>query len=175
MIYYFTGERVNTISDSAFGDVCQHTGSVYAALLGDPAIHVYDKTTLERIRTITACMSSGSHIFHTLRVTSHSITLACMQGDCIYILDNSGTLQKTHGENCDTTCTFREPCVCRLDSDGSMLVADKLNDRIQVFVEGEWRVLPLHPQPSRPVDAVVTQHALYVVNSCKKLIMYKID
>ena len=79
-------------------------------------------------------------------------------------------LQKTHGGGpSEAAGEFNGPIICSVESDGSMLVADLFNHRLQVLNEGEWHVLPLQPQPE---DAVVTQQALYVA-AWDKLIMSK--
>ena len=97
------GERMKTISNGGFIDVCYHTGCVYATCNDDPAIYVYDQSTWNRIRAITACKSDGNHFHHTLRVTSNGITLACYLNNCIHVLDHSGTLQQTHGKHGDAS------------------------------------------------------------------------
>ena len=169
------GQLMKEISSGNFTDVCYHAGYVYAAPSGNPVIHVYDQSTGNHIRTINACKSNGDHIHHTLRVTRRGITFACFSNDCIYVLDHSGTLQQMHSKCGDAAGEFKGPNLCSVESDGSILVADYCNNRCQVFQDGEWRVLPLQPQPSYPMDAVITQHALYVVCYVgKKIIMYEI-
>ena len=133
---------------------------------------MYDPSTWERIRIITAC-PSGYHS-HTLRVTNCGIVLACYYNHCIHVFDDSGSLQQTHGVKGDVTREFYCPRLCSTESDGSMFVADHYSDRLQVFHNGKWCVLPLQRQPSSLVGAVVTQHALYVAGG-GKLIMYKIQ
>ena len=162
------GKLMKKISSGNFTDVCYHAGCVYAAPYDDPAIHVYDQSTWNRIRTIDACKSNGSHGIHELRVTSREITLACWHNHCIHVLDHSGTLQQTHGKGGDAAGEFNGPRLCSADSDGSMLVADYGNHHCQVFHNGEWRVLSLQPQQLCPSGAVVTQHALYVTSYNEK-------
>ena len=172
------GKLIQTITSGDFDDVCYHAGCLYAAPSGNPTIHVYDQNTRSRIRTIDACKSDGHHDLHTLRVTSSGITLACTSNDCIHLLDHNGALQQTHGKRGDAAGEFYAPRLCSVESDGSMLVADCGNNRCQVFHDDEWRVLPLHPQPSLPWGAVVTQHAIYVVTGSYRegtLIKYKIN
>ena len=168
------GQLMKEISSGDFTDVCHHAGCVYAAPYRDTAIDVYDQNTWNHIRTIDACKSNGSHGPHSLRVTSRGITLACYSNHCIHVLDHTGTLQQTHGEFGDATVEFLNPRLCSVENDGSILVTDKLNDLLKVFHDGEWRVLPLQPQPSYPRGAVVTQHALYVVGN-RTSIKYNIN
>ena len=141
---------MKTITDDGYYDVCEYNGLVYAASGDDPAIHVYETKTWDRIRTITACMSNGIYHNHTLRVTRRGITLACYDNGCIYVLDVSGALQKTHGNRGNAGGYFNGPHVCSVESDGSILVADVYNNRLQIVHDGEWRVLPLQPQPWAP-------------------------
>ena len=169
------GRLMKTISSGYFTDVCYHAGCVYAAPSGNPAIHVYNHNTGDHIRTLTACKSDGRHAYHTLRVTSSGITLACYHNHCIHVLDHSGILQQTHGKRGDAAGEFFGPRLCSVESDSSMLVAEYANHRCQVFHDGEWRVLPLQPQASLPMGAVVTQHALYVICEGHTLIKYKLN
>ena len=173
LIHNLKGEHIKTISSDKYNDVCMHAGLVYAAPYNDQAIHGYDPSTWERIRIITAC-PSGYLYSHTLRVTNCGIALACSYNHCIHMLDDSCSLQHTHGGTGVVKGEFNGPRLCSIESDGSMLVADLFNDRLQVFHDGKWSILPLQPQPSRPVGAVVTQHALYVI-ARGKLIMYKVQ
>ena len=163
------------ISSDGFNDVCKYAGLVYVASGNEPTIHVYDPSTWSRIRTLPSACSFFHYYNHTLCVIGCRIILACLSTHCIRVLDDSGALHQTHGKKGTEAGEFSFPKLCSAESDGSMLVADWDNNRLQVFQEGEWRVLQLQPQPLRPEDAVVTQHALYVVTWDKKLIMYKID
>ena len=171
----YTGDLLKKISSGAFSDGCKHAGLVYVASMYEPTIHVYDPSTWSRIRTLFSACSCVKSYNHTLRVTSCSITLACPGNDRIYVLDISGEQQQTHGKKGMAVGEFSFPRLCSAESDGSMLVADHNNNRLQVFHDGEWCVQQLQPQPFEPMDAVVTPHAIYVVTWDKKLIMYKID
>ena len=162
------------ISSGGFSVVCKHAGLVYVASMHEPTIHVCDPSTWSRIRTFKACLND-CHDIHTLCVTSCSIIAACWLNHRIHVLDDSGALQQTHGKFGTAAGEFHYPYLCSVETDGSMLVADFFNNRLQVFHNDEWRVLPLQPQPFKPNGAVVTQHALYVVTWDKKLIMYNID
>ena len=163
------------ISSGAFSDGCKHAGLVYVASMHEPTIHVYDLSTWSRNRTLSLACSCVHTYNHTLRVTSCGIILACVKNNCIHVLDDSGVILQTHGNYGSETGEFYHPKICRAESDGSILVADEDNDRLQVFHDGEWHVLPLQPHPSDPRGVVVTPHALYVVTDDKNLMMYKID
>ena len=115
------GRLMKTISSGYFTDVCYHAGCVYAAPSGNPAIHVYNHNTGDHIRTLTACKSDGRHAYHTLRVTSSGITLACYHNHCIHVLDHSGILQQTHGKRGDAAGEFFGPRLCSVESDGRWL------------------------------------------------------
>ena len=117
-------------------------------------------------------MSDACNDFHSLRVTDRSITLASCDNDIIHVLDDPGALKETHGGPGEAAGKFGGPIICSVESDDRMLVADDYNNRFQVYHDGKWRVLSMQPQPSERQDAVVTQHALYVID-CGKLIMYR--
>ena len=172
LIYYLTGEILETISRNFFTDICQHAWFVYTVRYKDQAIHVYDASTWKCIHTFAACPSDGIY-FHTLRVTGVGIALACRNNHCIHVLDYCGALQRSHGET--AIAYFHNPRMFSMESNGSMLVADQFNDRLQLFHDDEWRVLQLQPSPTEPMGAVVTEHVLFVVSRGNKLIMYKIN
>ena len=95
----YAGELVKKINDDAFSEGRKHAGLVYVALRDEPTIHVYDPSTLSRIRTLSSVCSCGNLNGHTLRVTSCSIIFACWLNRRIHVLDDSGELQQTHGKH----------------------------------------------------------------------------
>ena len=55
------------------------------------------------------------------------------------------------------------PCLCAVDSEGAMLVADCDNDCLQIGDRrGQWSVLDLQPPVKMPVSAAVIESELYV-------------
>ena len=60
------------------------------------------------------------------------------------------------------------PRLCQVDADGSALVADCFNDRLQVMrADGTWSVVELDQAVSLPVGAVWCNESLYVFNDNK--------
>ena len=133
MFITLPGELVKPVSDDGFSDVCQYAGLIYAVTYGEPIILVYDPRIWNRIRVIKpeACQCSPC-VWHSLRVTSRGLTLECRGNDCVYVLNHDGTVQHTHGETGDGAGEFNVPFLCSVESDGSMLVADLSNNRLQV-------------------------------------------
>ena len=63
------------------------------------------------------------------------------------------------------------PFISGDDDDGSVLIADWGNNRLQVMSEqGEFSVLQLQPPVSRPRSAVLFNNNLYVTSYDKKAI-----
>ena len=70
---------------------------------------------------------------------------------------------------------FNEPLICDVDRDGNVLIADRGNNRLQMMSEqGEFSVLEVQPEASRPSSAVMLDGYLYVtsVNSGGKICKY---
>ena len=58
--------------------------------------------------------------------------------------------------------------ICQVDVDGSVLVTDRGNDRLQVMrADGTWSVLDLNQPVSRPTGAAWCNGSLYVVDDDK--------
>ena len=79
----------------------------------------------------------------------------------------SGELLQTYGARGSRDAgQFDHPYICADDDDGSVLIADWNNDRLQVMSEqGEFSVLQLQPPVSRPLGAVLFNNQLYVVSN----------
>ena len=69
----------------------------------------------------------------------------------------------TYGNHGDQKGEFASPFSCMCDCDSNLLVADRLNNRLQLLRGKQWSVLQLQPPPSWPSNAVYYGNALYVV------------
>ena len=75
----------------------------------------------------------------------------------------------THGSG--DAGQLNTPFICADDDDGSVLTADRDNNRLQVISEqGEFSVLQLQPPVSWPWSAVLINNKLYVTSRDKKQI-----
>ena len=164
---------MKTIASDSYNDVCEHDRLVYAAPTLNPAVHVYDTNTWNRIRSITTFISDDSFSLQTLRVTSNGFTQASWTKNCIHVMN--GKLYQTHGIKGYASGYFDGQRLCSVESNDDRQVVDGGNDRMQLFHDNKWRVRPLQPQPFKPMSAVITPQALYFVTWGNKLLMYKIN
>ena len=121
---------------------------------------MFNNNTWESTRTIqTPCSYYG-----TLKAYRQVIFVACAWYNSIHklYLDDTDNDFETIAEKGDTVGKFDQPLICDIDSEGRLLVADRFNDRLQVYSAGAWRVPQLLPQPSSPRDAVYANGILYV-------------
>ena len=64
---------------------------------------------------------------------------------------------------------FNDPFICSDDSEGSILIADYFNDRLQVMTAaGEFSRVPLDPPVVEPNGAVLFNDVLYVTSGLDK-------
>ena len=169
----------------AYFDVAVHNNLVYA--VGSARHHtvdVYDSSTWRRLRKMsTPCCSKNNLSLHTLNATDDRILLCCCDKDKLHVLSHSGELLQTHGrsrrEATDDDIigqtesgkpvyrpgVFYGPLLCQVDAEGSALVADCGNNRLQVMrADGTWSVVELGQAMSYPRGAVWCNASLYVVN-----------
>ena len=117
--------------------------------------------------TISLARVASGGDFVTLAAANGKL-FACSVCDAkVFVLSQSGEVLQTHGKpGSGLAGELNEPELCAVDSEESMLVADRDNDRLQVCdVSGQWSVLDLQPPVKRPVRAAVIDNKLYVVCS----------
>lgn len=77
----------------------------------------------------------------------------------------SGELLQTYSTDGDSEAGLAEPFICDDDDDGSVLIADRFNSRLQVMTkQGEFSVVDLQPRVSKPRAAVLFNNYLYVIS-----------
>ena len=103
----------------------------------------------------------------TLSISNNQLKCCSRGDDIIKVYSLSGELLQTHG-----TCGSGDaghlyyPCISDDDDDGSVLIADCGNHRLQVMSEqGEFSLLQLPPPELRPCSAVLFNNQLYVTSS----------
>ena len=78
-----------------------------------------------------------------------------------------------HGEKLGN---FNYPYVCTCDDDDNLLIADMLNNRLQLLHGKRWSKIELQPPPIRPTGAAYDGCALYVMDVHKKqLLKYDVE
>ena len=179
------GKHVKDTATSTHGyrDVAVQSGLVYATKIARPhPVDVYDSSTWRRLREIpTPCCSAEDLSGHTLEITDDRILLCCFRKGKLHVLSHSGELLHTHGRSRREATkvdivgqtmsgqpvygpgVLQWPRLCQVDDEGSVLVADCWNDRLQVMrADGTWRVVDLDQPVSDPRGVALCKASLYV-------------
>ena len=160
---------------------------LFANCYGPPRLIVYTMRNdrWETRDTISLAGVVGENAFVTMATANGKIFACSHLDNKVFVLSQSGEVLQTHGKegpgpvgelmfHCLAVSKARSvpagelsrPRLCAVDSEESMLVADRGNDRLQVCdVSGQWSVLDLQPPVKRPVRAAVIDNKLYVVCS----------
>ena len=166
------GKIISCLASDDFSSVVVHRDQVYAADCSKNQTEVfrYNKTRLPRWLNVIS-------IKHTFKTKNSALTLSiscnnrrkcCSAGDdIIKVYSLNGMLLHTHGtRGSDDAGQLHCPYIGDDDDDGSVLIADWGNDRLQVMSEqGEFSVLQLQPPVSRPRSAVLFNNQLYVTTA----------
>ena len=107
-------------------------------------------------------------------IISNNQLKCCSQNDyAIKVYSLSGELLQTHGRRgTEHAGCLSYPYISDDDDDGSVLIADQRNHRLQVMSEqGEFSVLQLKPVVSGPRSAVLFNNQLYV-SQLDQLVQY---
>ena len=163
--------RKDHIASGIFTSVVVHQDQVYAADKSKNQTQVFQHNDTPSPRWIK--VRSIDHDFNTKGPTltlsiSNNQLKCCSEGNGgIKVYSLSGKLLQTHG-----TCGSGDaghlyyPCISDDDDDGSVLIADCGNHRLQVMSEqGEFSLLQLPPPELRPGSAVLFNNQLYVTSS----------
>ena len=107
----------------------------------------------------------------TLSVKNNQIKCCSFREDNIAVRSLTGQLLATYGTNGGRAGQLIGPRMFDDDDDGSVLISDLLNDRLQVMSElGEFSVLQLQPQVSQPRSAILFDNQLYVISDKEKTV-----
>ena len=178
IIYFPPGKFIKTISKGSYFDLALCNGQLYAADNDSPTIHVYDCRTWNRLHSISTPCSITKHELnvhcHRICVDNEHIKLSCATFDTVYSIDTKGKLNRLHGPNISINTSFNSdhtteasklgtPMICQDNYNGTVLVADRLNDRLLVLTaERQWRRVRLNDRLLGPRDAVLWRGRLYV-------------
>ena len=183
---HVSGKDVKDVAKIAHGynDVAVHNNLVYAGRSSRPyTVDVIDSNTWRRLREMSPpCCSKEFYndYNHTISVSDDRILLCCYNNKNLYVLSHSGELLQTHGRSWREATdddiigktTSGKPVyrpgvlqwlwLCQVDDDGSALVADERNDRLQVMrADGTWSVVELDQAVSYQKGAVWCNGSLY--------------
>lgn len=108
----------------------------------------------------------------TLSARGNDVTCCSTKNGKIGVLTTSGQLRHAYGEpGSGGAGHLSMATICDDDDDGSVLLADNGNGRLQVMSErGEFSVLRLQPPPPQPSAAVLFNNCLFVTSARSKAI-----
>ena len=175
VIAVFCSDRTTRLQTGLFSGVVFHRTQLYGAECYRNEIHVFDYSQSALIQTRTVKLRFSA-IGGTLRLRAGNNRLTCSNTAHheILVYSLSGKfLQAFSRQGSGDAGRLGSPIICDVDIEGSVLIADFDNNRLQVMSEqGEFRVLDLQPQVSQPESAVIFSGDLYVT-SYKECTVYK--
>ena len=66
---------------------------------------------------------------------------------------------------------FGNPLACMCDDKDNLLIADTLNNRLQLLHKYKWSKIELQPSPILPTSAVYDDNLLYVLDVLEKQLL----
>ena len=175
MVRTGTGEA-NRLQVGSFSCVIFHQNQLYAADCYKNEIHVFDykRKALTKIRTIKLRYKESSDGVLKMCAANNRLTCSATENHEIQVYSSDGEFLHTYGKfgSVGAGC-LDTPLIGDSDVAGCVLVADCNNDRLQVMSEqGQFFVLDLQPEVSKPLGAAIFNDHLYVASECKTLHKY---
>ena len=162
------------ITAGDFTSVAVHRDQMFAAGYTKPKmVHFYKRSGSSWVKVHSFSVDLDHWI--TLSVKNNQIKCCSDNDNKIAVYSLSGELLQTYGtsERDGGAGQLNYPYICTDDDDGSVLIADRGNDRLQVMSEqGEFSVLQLQPPVSQPRGAVLFNNQLYVAKFGRSLYKY---
>ena len=157
------------IASGDFASVVVHQDQVYAADVKKNQVQVFrhnDTASPPRWIKLTCIDHDFKKRYLTLSISNNQLKCCATIEGVIKVYSLSGELLQTYGtRGRGGAGQLRRPYISDDDDDGSVLIADKFNNRLQVMSEqGEFSVLQLQPPISRPCSAVLFNNQLYVTS-----------
>ena len=151
--------------------VQSHGGHVYAALLSRERkgsfVRVYNPSAWPWIQLREIRLPCDGVRLITLNISTEHIYACCWSEHTIFKLTHESVLERRHGKRGEGEAgELHSPYLCHSDADGTLLVADHDNRRLQLLRrDGQWQLtrVPLQQQRVWPRRAVYTRERLYVV------------
>ena len=156
------------IDSGCFSSVAVYQDHVYAARHSSDEVLVYKHSGgWKKVHSFNVIRG-----FTMLSVQNNQLKCCSIGEDKISVYSLTGQLLQAHGSReSDDAGKFCCPYICGDDIDGSVLIADWGNDRLQMMSEqGGFSVLQLQPPVSQPRSAVLFNNNLYVVSEDKKTV-----
>ena len=164
----FPGQVKSRIDSGCFSSVAVYQDHVYAARHSSDEVLVYKHSGgWKKVHSFNVIRG-----FTMLSVQNNQLK-CCSSGEKkIAVYSLTGQLLQTHGsKGSGDAGQFDGPYICDDDDDGSVLIADWGNNRLQGMSEqGDFSVLQLKPPVSRPRGAVLFNNNLYVTSASNKTV-----
>ena len=152
------------ITTGDFTSVAVHQDQVFAAGCTKPKmVHVYKRSGSSWVKVHSFSVDLGGWM--TLSVKNNQIKCCSTHDNKIAVYSLSSELLQTYGTSGRNggAGQLNFPFICADDDDGSVLIADRYNDRLQVMSEqGEFSVLQLQPPVTLLTRAMLFNNQLYV-------------
>ena len=170
------------IASGHFISVVVHRDQVYVTDLENNRTQVYQHSTTPQTgwrqqRYIDHVIDmkrnpNETEYFNTLSISNNQLKCCSLEDGVIKVYSLSGDeLQTYDTRGSDDADQLLTPVISDDDDDGSVLITDLSNGRLQVMSEqGEFSVLQLQPPVSQPRDAMLFNDKLYVTSMDDKAI-----
>ena len=184
--------------DSACYDAAMHRGLVYTVRADAVVVYKLDTDDWkESQRFMTPCADSlltkddKDRHRHTLAITNTRILVCCYVNHRIYEFSHLGELTDTRGRSCDEcrdsdvtrddryghfvypAGVLCNPVICHADAEGTVLVADRGNHRLQVLTsDGAWKIVQISHELNLPQAALCFDRRFVVDSKDEKLIIF---
>ena len=175
----FLGDCISCIESGWFTSVVVHGDLIYAAaynIVTANKIYVLRHTDQlpkpwERIHRFSVMRGNI-----TLRVRKDQIMVCSAAKNRIAVYSMNGELECTYGKKgYSSSGHVYDPIICNDDDDGSVLIADRYNNRLQVMSPCRvFSIVMLEPSVQWPVGAALYENSLFVTSSAAKII-YKYE
>lgn len=167
-----TGDAIYLeISTECYSSIAVYGDEVFAACAGQSVIHVYRyRQWWSKVTSFTV-----SDPWNTLSVHNNRLKCCSRDGNTVDLLTLTGDMLLTYG---DGFCQgqggaggegqqqqLHTPTICDQDADGSVLIANRGNDRVQVMSErGYFSSVHLQPAAVKPDSVVLFRNDLFVTS-----------
>ena len=177
MICFTAGTRKEElIQQGKYSSLITHQNQLYAAECNKNEVHVFAKNRRNawaKTRTIKLRYETNNGL---LKICERGDRLVCSSTEHCEIQEYTFTgkfLQAYFKCGYAKARQLRSPRICFADKEGSVLIADCDNNKLQVMNEyGEFRALNLHPKVLRPLCATIFKGHLYVASADKTMHKY---
>ena len=156
------GETMSVIDSGDFTSVDIYKGTLYASENETDTIYSY-------IYNDGTFVNQGSSLLHrsgSSTISVNNTITQCNSNSCmIDVSDMSGQQLYSYGRwGTKNAGNLQCPKICQEDGEGTLLIADSKNHRLQLLdkCRAKWSIINLEPQLSCPRKAAYVDVALYV-------------